>query len=209
MPMKNNFHDGLSAFIDQLKMQNIPVERKQVLQPLIDYVLAKQNSGSPIRLNFICTHNSRRSQLSQIWAKTISAYFEISTECFSGGVEITAFNENAVSVLIKDGFQVKKDGEINPIYHLSYAVDKPSIDTFSKKFDDKPNPTSGFAAIMTCSHADDNCPFIPGAEIRIPVRYDDPKAFDGTSLMESKYLERSREIAAEMYFVFSQVSDKV
>ena len=58
---------------------------------------------------------------------------------------------------------------------------------------------------MTCSHADENCPFIPGAEIRIPVRYDDPKAFDGTDLMEAKYLERSKEIATEMLYVFSKI----
>ena len=58
---------------------------------------------------------------------------------------------------------------------------------------------------MTCSDADENCPFIPGTEMRIPVRYEDPKEFDGTPEESLRYDERSRQIASEMFFVFSQV----
>lgn len=58
---------------------------------------------------------------------------------------------------------------------------------------------------MTCSHADENCPFIPGAETRIPVRYEDPKEFDDTEMESEKYDERSKQIASEMFFVFSRV----
>jgi arsenate reductase len=72
-------------------------------------------------------------------------------------------------------------------------------------FDNGFNPRSEFAAIMTCSSADAGCPFIAGAEKRFPIRYEDPKAFDGTDLMDAKYAERSLEIASELYFVFSQI----
>ena len=58
---------------------------------------------------------------------------------------------------------------------------------------------------MTCSHAEENCPYIPGTEARIPVMYDDPKAFDGTALETAKYDERCQQIAAEMFYVFSQI----
>ena len=172
---------------------------------MVDFVQSKVDQDLPIQLNFICTHNSRRSQLAQIWAQTISAYFGIETLCFSGGVEITAFNENAVNAIKAAGFKIEATGNTNPIYEVSYSDSVTGIKAFSKKFDDAPNPNSSFAAIMTCSHADENCPFIPGAEIRIPVRYDDPKAFDGTDLMEAKYLERSKEIATEMLYVFSKI----
>jgi len=45
-----------------------------------------------------------------------------------------------------------------------------------------------------------------GAEARFPIKYDDPKAFDGTELMNEKYSERSLQIASEMYYVFSQIN---
>ena len=68
------------------------------------------------------------------------------------------------------------------------------------------NPTK-FAAVMTCAHADENCPFIPGAEQRIPVRYKDPKAFDDTP--EEKVAgiaNKSIEIATEMHYIFSSIA---
>lgn len=203
--MSRNFYPGLDAFIKDLKVDQINSERFPQLQAMVDFVQSKVDQDLPIQLNFICTHNSRRSQLAQIWAQTISAYFEIETLCFSGGVEITAFNENAVNAIKAAGFKIEATGNTNPIYVVSYSDSVTGIKAFSKKFDDAPNPNSSFAAIMTCSHADENCPFIPGAEIRIPVRYDDPKAFDGTDLMEAKYLERSKEIATEMLYVFSKI----
>ncbi|MFT6054467.1 MAG: arsenate reductase [Roseivirga sp.] len=203
--MSPYFYPDLSNYIEQLEIERISEEREQVLQPLIDYIGSKRNENLPIQLNFICTHNSRRSQWSQIWAKAISEYFGIATDCFSGGVETTAFNENAVNALKEAGFQVKQKGQENPVYSITYADASGTIEMFSKQFDDKTNPRSDFAAIMTCSHADENCPVIPGAAIRIPIRYDDPKAFDGTPLMAAKYLERCKEIATEMYFVFSQI----
>jgi arsenate reductase len=203
--MSNNFYPNLDAFIKDLKVEGIDEERFPVLQALVDFIQSKLDQDLPIQLNFICTHNSRRSQLAQIWAQTISAYFGIETSCFSGGVEVTAFNENAVKAIKAAGFKIKAMGDTNPIYEVSYSASAVGIKAFSKKFDDAPNPKEGFAAIMTCSHADENCPFIPGAEIRIPVRYDDPKVFDGTDLMEPKYLERSKEIATELLYVFSKI----
>ena len=58
---------------------------------------------------------------------------------------------------------------------------------------------------MTCNNADEGCPMVFGVEARFPIKYDDPKAFDGTELMNEKYAERSLQIASEMYFVFSQI----
>ena len=79
---------------------------------------------------------------------------------------------------------------------------------FSKVFDAEFNPKSGFAAILTCSQADEGCPFIAGAEKRFPIRYDDPKLYDNTDLQSEKYSERSMEIATEMKYVFSQLKNQ-
>lgn len=195
----------LNSTIEQVLKIPIPDNRKVMLDKFKDYIQNKLEIGETPRLNFICTHNSRRSQFSQIWAQTAAAFFAIDVECFSGGVELTAFNERAVASILRCGFKVEKEGEINPKYSVYYDTKSKPIVAFSKLFDDTPSP---FAAVMTCAHADENCPFIPAAECRIPVRYDDPKAFDDTALEAEKYDERSIQIASEMFYVFRNLANK-
>ena len=195
----------LNANLESILSRSISDERKSLLQELIDYIKSKREKGQPIRLNFICTHNSRRSQLAQIWAQTASDYFEIPAFCYSGGVEVTACNERTIHSLERSGFIISKHGHSNPIYFILQDKDTRPIIVFSKLYDDVINPHGNFATIMTCSHADENCPFIPGAEARIPVRYEDPKEFDDTDLESTKYDQRSQQIASEMFYVFSRV----
>ena len=196
----------LQPTLEEILGLPIAEDRKPALQMVIDYIVKKGELQEPVRLNFICTHNSRRSQLSQIWAQVAAYSFEIDIESFSGGVEETAFNERAVSALETQGFRIRKEGTENPCYLVSFAQDTEPVLAFSKMYDDRINPSTGFAAIMTCSDADENCPYIPGSEARIPLRYEDPKVFDGTAQASEKYLERSRQIASEMYYIFSRVA---
>ena len=195
----------LANNIEGILSIDISEDRIAKLQPLIDYIKSKREKGQPIRLNFICTHNSRRSQLAQIWAQTAADYFEIPAFCYSGGVEVTACNERTIRSLERSGFIISKHGHSNPIYFILQDKDTRPIIVFSKLYDDVINPHGNFATIMTCSHADENCPFIPGAEARIPVRYEDPKEFDDTDVESTKYDERSQQIASEMFYVFSRV----
>jgi len=201
----NTLLSPLESFRKQLDFSSISEERKSILQELINYVQTQKSEGKEIHLNFICTHNSRRSQLSQLWAQTASFYYGVKTFCYSGGVEVTAFNERAVASIKRFGFKVEQSGEGNPKYAVSFSENENPLIMFSKLYDDASSAQSNFAAVMTCSHADENCPFIPGANNRIPARYEDPKAFDDTELESAKYDERSKEIATEMFYVFSQV----
>ncbi len=198
----------LNATIEKARKIEIPENRKAVLKPLIDYIQSITNQGKAVNLNFICTHNSRRSQFAQIWAQTAADYFSIQANCYSGGVEITAFNERAVESIKRSGFRVTSKGETNPVYFVFYSddTDEP-ISAFSKRYDDPINSKEQFAAVMACSHADENCPFIPGTEKRIPVHYEDPKAFDGTPQEAEEYDERSMQIAAEMFYVFYEIKN--
>ena len=200
-------YDNLKLTLQNVKTISIAQERKEVLQPLIDYVKQKWNNQEVIRLHFICTHNSRRSHLSQVWAQTMAFHFEIpNVFCYSGGTEATALFPKVAETLLNQGFHISKLSETsNPIYAVKFDCNAHPIVCFSKVFDADFNPSSQFAAVMTCSSADEGCPFIAGAEQRLPVRYDDPKAFDGTDLMNQKYQERSLEIASEMYYVFSKI----
>lgn len=204
---KSTLFPELEKTIKGLKIEEITLERKAVLQPLIAFIQAKVNDQKEIRLNLICTHNSRRSHLSQVWAQAASAYFNIrNVFCYSGGTEATALFPMAAKTLGNQGFKIEIIAETsNPVYAIKYAENSHPVIGFSKKYDDDFNPAAEFAAIMTCSQADGGCPFIAGAEIRIPVTYDDPKAFDNTPQQAQKYSERSLQIATEMFYVFSQI----
>lgn len=199
--------ENLSKTIANISKISVPNERKEVLQPLIEYIQNNVNSNEEIRLNFICTHNSRRSHLSQIWAQTMAFHFGIQNVfCYSGGTEATAMFPKVAETLTNQGFEIQKLSEVqNPVYAVKFDENQHSIICFSKTYFDYFNPTSKFGAIMTCNNADEGCPMVFGAEARFPIKYDDPKAFDGTDVMNEKYTERSLQIASEMYFVFSQI----
>jgi arsenate reductase (thioredoxin) len=205
----NPISRSLATTIEQLvrEFDQIPATRKPLLQALSDFIQDKKNSASPINLNFICTHNSRRSHLSQIWAQTAAAYYGINdVHCFSGGTEATAFNPRAVTAMKEAGFDITvvKEGP-NPVYEVRFDQHAAALTVFSKKYDDPFNPKEGFAAVMTCSHADENCPLVSGASKRIALTYNDPKDFDGTPQEAEKYSERVHEIGREILFAFSQV----
>lgn len=183
------------------EFDKIPQARKNVLADIATFVA----NTHPAKLIFICTHNSRRSHIAQVWAQTAAAYFNIQdVEAFSGGTEATAFNPRAVDALRKIGFRIDQASNgSNPHYKVKFSDEHPSFEVFSKKYDDPQNPANNFAAVMTCTHADENCPVVAGASARISLPYDDPKDFDGTSLESAKYLERSLEIGRDILYAFS------
>jgi len=206
-PVKTKIFDPIAQLIHKLDMDTISKERREILQPLAQYIQSKTDTQEPIRINFICTHNSRRSHLSQVWAQTMAHYFNVrNVQCYSGGTESTALFPMIAETLKNTGFQIETISEgKNPIYSIKYAENELPIIGFSKKLDDNFNPKSEFAAVMTCSQADGGCPFIAGAEKRIPITFEDPKAFDNTPLQAEKYRERSLQIATELFYVFSQI----
>lgn len=193
--------------IQSLKWESIDADRKEVLEPLISFIQQKVDDRKEINLNFICTHNSRRSHLAQVWAQTAASLFAIpEVHCYSGGTETTALFPKVAEVLAKQGFSVFSIAETtNSVYAVKYDDNSLPVIGFSKKYDSPFNPVSDFAAIMTCSQADDGCPFIPGAEKRIPITFEDPKISDNTPEQSAIYTERSLQIAEEMLYVFSKI----
>lgn len=183
----------------------ITADRKVLLVKISDYIQRKVDAQLTVNLMYVCTHNSRRSHLGQIWAAVAANYFNIkNVQTYSAGTEATAFHPNAIATLRELGFiVVQENAANNPVYSVKFGSPTDYVSCFSKTVHDPANPQSEFAAIMTCSDADENCPFIPGVEMRIGTTYEDPKAFDGTALQNEKYIERSFEIARECLYVFS------
>lgn len=200
------FND-LKESISTIAGMPVAQERKEILKPLAEFIQKKADAGERINLNFICTHNSRRSHLSQIWAQVMAAHFGIrEVFCYSGGTEATAMFPKVAEILQNQGMEIQKLSDTdNPVYAVKYSENAHPVICFSKKYDDAFNPVSDFAAIMTCSNADAGCPFIAGAGKRFAVKYEDPKASDGSPEMDLTYHNRSLEIAAEMHYVMSLI----
>lgn len=193
--------------IENFSEDNISQERKNLLHSLSKYIYNKWIEHKIVNINFICTHNSRRSILSQVWAQTMAYYFGINkVYCYSGGTEETAVFQKIVETLLNQGFDIEVvNKDENSFYAIKYDKNNMPILGFSKTYNHFYNPVSEFCAVMTCSSAEQNCPFIAGSDFRIPIQYDDPKLYDETDVMDAKYMERSFQIAQEMWYVFKTI----
>ncbi|AXG68772.1 protein ArsC [Kordia sp. SMS9] len=187
---------------------SIPSDRKAQLETLSAYIQQKYNDQKTPKLIVICTHNSRRSHLGQLWLAAAADYYKLpAIETFSGGTEATAFHPNAVNAVARIGFKISQLVEAeNPIYKILWKEQQYPYHAFSKRFEEPPNPTQAFAAIMVCTEADEGCPLVSGTDFRIALPYEDPKAFDKTPKETEKYDERCQQIGTEMLYVMSKVS---
>lgn len=201
----------LQKYLDQRagEFHQIPAERKALLKQLGDYVRKTQKAGEPVRLTFICTHNSRRSHMSQLAAAVAARCHGIDrVETFSGGTEATAFNPRAVAAVQRAGFQIDEvEASKNPRYPVRYNAKDYALVCFSKVYTDPPNPREKYCAVMTCSQADKSCPVVIGSSLRLPIPYDDPKISDGTPEEEKTYDARLAQITREMLYAFSTIKD--
>lgn len=193
-------------FVRAIEEVEISEERKNLLNKIANSVEVLYKLDNIVRLNFICTHNSRRSQLGQLWGHFAAEYFDLNIHTYSGGTEVTAFHKNTVKTLQEVGFifKIEEFSHQNPIYDISFEGGKKSAVGFSKIYDNEVNE-SPYVAITTCDSADENCPFIPEALKRFHLPYVDPKFADDTAEQQEAYLATNKQIAAEMFYVFSTV----
>jgi len=193
------------------QVESAPAERKEVLNAIVGDVATRLRAGKQANLTFICTHNSRRSHMSQIWAETAAYYYGLDgVHTFSGGTQATACNCRTVAVMRRVGFHIEDatTGD-NPIYLVRYAADRPAIRAYSKLYNGDGNPKKDFIALMTCSVADKSCPIVEGATSRYAIHYVDPRLCDDTPTETSAYNARCKEIAQEMFYIMSQVRKQV
>lgn len=204
-PLKTYLDTKLSL-IDKISR-----ERKAVLSSLADFILQSFETKQKANLVFICTHNSRRSQIAQAFAACIPHYFDFpGVKSFSGGTSITELHPNAEKALENCGFRLENQGPPrNPKYSIWWADGTPPLIAYSKKFQDAPNPASEFIAVLVCSQADESCPYVPGAEARISLPFEDPKSADDSENPLEKYLQTCDQIASELLYTFREVKQKL
>jgi arsenate reductase len=201
-----SFYPELQRYLEdaETRFNVIPADRQADLAKVADFVRERLLKAEPAKLTFVCTHNSRRSHLSQIWAQVAADYYGLSgLETYSGGTEATAFNPRAVAALQRCGLKIVVDDPslANPRYLVSTSDSSRTQVCFSKVYDAPPNPTKGYCAVMTCSQADEACPVVMGCDLRMPIRYEDPKIADDTEFEVQRYDERAAQICTEMLYI--------
>ncbi len=210
MPINTTiFFPELQEYLHQIPQVEVPEDRMPELERLAEYLAGKLKSTGSAALNFICTHNSRRSHMGQVWAQTLAvAYGLDGISTYSGGTEATAANPRTIRALRQAGFNISQlDESPNPHYRIAYGSDHEGMEAWSKVYSDPANPQQEFGAIMTCDSANEACPVVLGADGRFPIMYLDPKAFDDTPREQAAYAERCQQIAAEMNWVMSRTAE--
>jgi hypothetical protein len=192
------------------ELDAVPAERKVVLDKIATTIATRLEDGHDANLTFICTHNSRRSHMSQIWAQTAARYYGLDrVHAYSGGTEATCCNARTITAMRSAGFAIEDaTAGDNPVYLVRYADDRPPIRAYSKLYNADDNPSDGFIALMTCSKADQTCPVVKGAVARYAIHYVDPRLCDDTPTETAAYNERCREIAREMFYIMSHVRNQ-
>lgn len=197
----------IQQVIQLIDFSSIPKERIDILEHMVHVLQRQKSNGERLSFNFICTHNSRRSQFGQVWAEVAASFYGISITAFSGGVEITSCDFRTIQSLKRFGFHVAKSEERseNPVFFVQWATESKAIRLFSKLYNHPLNPQLNFVALMMCNEADENCPVVLGAQERIALLYEDPKLYDDSPLEHAAYDQRSFQIATEMFYVFSKI----
>lgn len=209
-----NFYHLLSEYCATLPAEfaAIPTQRQAKLQELGNYFYRKRKAGEPVQVTVICTHNSRRSHMGQLWLLAAAAWYGIEgVSAYSGGTQSTAFHPNAVAALRRAGFLITPTTSQvpNPIYEARYTEQQEPMIMYSKTYDDNVNPHVHFAAVMVCSEADAACPFVPGADERFALPFHDPKDYDGTPMETGKYDEACRLIARDLFFAVQHAKERL
>lgn len=193
----------IEQLIELMNVNAISPKRKILLESFAKAITSQMAAHGKADLVFICTHNSRRSQLSQVWASVFANKHHLNITAFSGGTEATAVAPQVISTLKYFGFDISSEPGPNSVHKVSFSETRTSISLSSKLFDDSENPTNNFIAAMTCSDADENCPIIHGCSDRIPLTYNDPKLFDGSAMETTMYQFEAFKIGLEVKYTFS------
>ena len=103
-----------------------------------------------MKLLFLCTGNSCRSQMAEGWARALKS--DVLDPC-SAGIETHGLNPNAVKVMAEAGVDIAAQRSQN----LDEFKDVP--------FD---------YVVTVCAHADESCPWFPGGAKVVHKGFDDP-----------------------------------
>ena len=204
-----------------------PKRHASAARALAAWIVTGIKGGDPsLPIAFVCTGNSRRSSLAAVTGNIAAQYHGLpQVRCLSAGTTPSALHANTIDALTAIGVLIEAtSGEAvrgqsdtpNRIYRVRWAeppagARRPigEMLEFSKRYDDPTMPKEPFAAVMVCDDADENCPVVPGADLRVSAPFADPKQFDGIAGVALRYAERRDEIARFVLDVMRQAADSL
>ncbi len=209
-----NLRPELIATVARLhhRVDTIVPARRAVLTELARFVAAARRAGEKAHLLSVCTHNSGRSVLGEVWWSAAAAWFGLhdTVVSLSGGTHATAINPRVLHALVRAGFEVREPSADapegspgNPVYTVSHAEGLPALRLWSKRFVDLALPAGRLAAVMNCSEADAACPVVPGAALRVSLPYADPRAADDAPDEREIYDARCDQVGTECLFAMA------
>ncbi|WP_152052531.1 hypothetical protein [Tautonia marina] len=214
---------AVAAHLDQLgegRARGVtPIAHREMAEALGGWIARNREAGKDSPVIVVCTGNSRRSILGATMGNIATASVGLpDIRMFSGGTEPSAFNPRTIAALEAIGVVIEPTGEQapsgrsglpNPVYRVRWGTVPGNPETeaieFSKRYDDASNPRSGFAALMVCDEAADECPVVPGAALRVSIPFADPKEADGSPVESLRYAERRDELARWMLHALTRV----
>jgi arsenate reductase len=133
-----------------------------------------QAAGGKIKILFLCTGNSCRSQMAEGWARRLRG--EV-VEPWSAGIQTHGLNPRAVQVMAEAGIDIAG--------HRSKHVDELRDIPFDY-------------VVTVCDHANESCPVFPGSVKRIHAGFDDPPRLAANARTEAEALEHYRRVRDEI-----------
>jgi arsenate reductase len=131
-------------------------------------------SERKIKVLFLCTGNSCRSQMAEGWARHLKGDV---IDAYSAGIETHGLNPNAVKVMAAAGVDI------------SGHVSKNVSDVKDIPFD---------YVVTVCGHANETCPMFPGKAKVIHVGFDDPPTLAKSAKTEEEALAQYRRVRDEI-----------
>ncbi|MEM1219039.1 MAG: hypothetical protein AAGH79_09000 [Bacteroidota bacterium] len=206
---KGQLFQALSQTVDRLSRKTsligpYRIQRlEQAAQRITDHFTPEQT----LHFAVVCTHNARRSQMGQAWLQALATYHDLpNIQAFSAGTETSAFHPNAVKALISLGFQIEGTTDTrNPMYHTLFGEALAGFTQYSKTIFDARLPQENLVAIMVCRSAEEACPLIPGAPLRLSIPFTDPGKADQTPEAPAAYLATAEEIGLTFHYLFVEI----
>ncbi|MHC5056358.1 MAG: arsenate reductase ArsC [Planctomycetota bacterium] len=127
-----------------------------------------------LRVLFLCTGNSCRSQMAEGWAKALKGD---AIEAHSAGVETHGLNPRAVKVMAEAGVDISQ--------HRSKHVDEQGDIEFDY-------------VVTVCDHAHESCPLFPGKTKVVHVGFEDPPRLAEGAATEEEALAHYRRVRDEI-----------
>ena len=138
---------------------------------------------SKLKILFLCTGNSCRSQMAEGWARSLLAE---TVEPYSAGIEAHGLNPHAARVMREAGVDIQRQ--------QSQTVDElPSVD-----FD---------YVVTVCGHADERCPAFATKTKVVHVGFDDPPKLAASAKTEEEALEHYRRVRDEIRRFIEKLPD--